>query len=203
MGALRRCFRLRTLFCVRLSWSSYSSASWRTRRTRMSYCRMGAMCVCSPLLGSCHLIARPGFFRMPCSIQTWIPGILRRARYRPGHENSRARRMGTERCLSSPNTHRLKKPVHDSVGAGLYDRPPGTAGAADTLVLYDARSRDKGYAGGHKGPHTAPHHSRPYGTMILLAKNLLVKAPLPPLCDKAFVYISSVDAYRATAKLAP
>ncbi len=29
-------------------------------------------------------------------------------------------------------------------------------------------------AGGHKGPHPAPHNSRPYGMMITYAKNLAV-----------------------------
>lgn len=50
-------------------------------------------------------------------------------------------------------------------GEPLWPPPPG---AAYTMVIHDHlfTSRDKGYAGGHKGPHTAPHRPRPYGHML-------------------------------------
>src|SRR6266700_4220907 len=37
-------------------------------------------------------------------------------------------------------------------------------------------TRWKGTAGGHKGPHSAPPHSRPYGLTSTFPKNLPVKA---------------------------
>jgi len=70
----------------------------------------------------------------------------------------------------------------ERMGWPLWSPVPGTPGAPYTLVLHGRpfTSRDKGYAGGHKGPHTTPHRPRPYGTMIMLAINLPIRADRVP-----------------------
>ena len=76
------------------------------------------------------------------------------------------------------------------------DRVPGLAPAMlpqyvhlpmsfASRVLYGRplTSRDKGYAGGHKGPHTTPHHPRPYGLMSTFPRNLPRRDPTLPIRD--------------------
>jgi hypothetical protein len=48
-------------------------------------------------------------------------------------------------------------------------------GGRPAVVPSLARCGNKGSTGGHKGPHTTPRRSRPYGMMIMLVKNLPYK----------------------------
>ncbi len=64
----------------------------------------------------------------------------------------------------SSNRHQPKKLAQDAVGAGAVGKGgplwPPVAGVRAILLDY---RRPSGYTGGHKGPHTTPHHPRPYG----------------------------------------